>query len=158
MISTSTAADLIEVMRDVVALSRAARQAPEGEPGGPCAVHHAQAGVLVLLHEEGEQRLGRLAGSLELDASVISRRVAVLEESGLVVRRPDPADRRAQLVALTDEGAEALRCYRTARAEEVAAALAEREDADVAVLVAGLRGLLSDLSRVPAPRHRTPVG
>jgi DNA-binding MarR family transcriptional regulator len=157
VISTSTAADLVEVIRDVVAMGRAARQAPETE-AGPCAVHHAQAGVLVLLHEEGEQRLGRLAGSLEVDASVISRRVAVLEESDLVVRRPDPDDRRAQLVALTDRGAEVLRCYRTARAEEVAAALADREDADVAALVTGLRGLLADLNRVPAPRHRTSVG
>jgi DNA-binding MarR family transcriptional regulator len=156
VISTSTAADLVEVIRDVVALSRTARQ--EVEVVGPCAVHHAQAGVLGLLHEEGEQRLGRLAGTLEVDASVISRRVAVLEEADLVVRRPDPDDRRAQLVALTDRGAEALRCYRTARAEEVATALVDRDDADVAALVAGLRDLLTDLNRVPAPRHRTTVG
>jgi DNA-binding MarR family transcriptional regulator len=44
-----------------------------------------------------------------VSAPVLSRHIADLEEHGLVVRRQDPDDGRAQLVALTPLGAEKLR-------------------------------------------------
>ncbi|GAA4553041.1 MarR family transcriptional regulator [Pseudonocardia xishanensis] len=160
MISTSTAADVVSVIRELVALGRSVRQPGEvAETGGPCTLQAGQAAVLGLLLEHGELRIGGLATAMELDASVISRRVALLEESDLVVRRADPEDRRAQLVGITERGSAALRHYRAARADEVAAALLHREDAEVARIVADLRGLLADLNRTStAGRHRTAVG
>jgi DNA-binding MarR family transcriptional regulator len=115
--------------------------------------------LLRLLADGGEQRLGVLACALELDASVVSRRVTVLEEAGLLVRRADPEDRRAQLVVLTDAGAEALRRHQEARAEWMAEALSHRSDDEVARIVGDLRGLLADLHRIPVPgRQRAPAG
>ncbi|MCE0762752.1 MarR family transcriptional regulator [Pseudonocardia kujensis] len=158
MISTSTASDLVEAIREFVGLGRLARQLADAEPPaeGSCVLHPSSAGLLGLLVGEGEQRLGVLAASLDVDASVISRRVAALEEAGLVARRPDPQDRRAQLVGATDRGRAALVAYREHRAEQVAAALAHRTDEEVGRIAGELRGLVADLHRIPpAPRRRS---
>ena len=58
---------------------------------------------------EGEARATRLAERLGVSAPVLSRHIADLEDQGLVVRRQDPDDGRAQLVALTPLGAAKLR-------------------------------------------------
>lgn len=46
----------------------------------------------------------RLGGELNLTPGTVSVRVDRLVRDGLVVRRPDPADGRGQLVGLTDAG------------------------------------------------------
>uniref|UniRef100_UPI0015EFDFAA hypothetical protein n=1 Tax=Pseudonocardia pini TaxID=2758030 RepID=UPI0015EFDFAA len=79
MISTSTAAELVEAFREVVALGRVARQADGDEGSG--ALNVGPAALLGLLADAGEQRLGVLACALDLDASVVSRRVTALEEA-----------------------------------------------------------------------------
>ena len=53
---------------------------------------------------EGESRATKLATRLGVSPPVLSRHIAELEELGFVVRRPDPADGRAQLVALSEKG------------------------------------------------------
>ncbi|RRO83468.1 MarR family transcriptional regulator [Corynebacterium bovis] len=45
--------------------------------------------------------LGRRLG---LDRTVVSRYAAVLEKSGRVRREPDPSDKRASLLSVTDDG------------------------------------------------------
>jgi DNA-binding MarR family transcriptional regulator len=50
-----------------------------------------------------------LSRQLFLSPSYISRRIDRSEEAGLVERLPDPADRRAMLVALTEGGRDVLR-------------------------------------------------
>lgn len=157
MISTSTAAELLEVMREVLGLGRIARQATDagvaGEPNA-YALHVAKAQLLGLLDAAGEQRLGMLAAPLDIDASVVSRRVAALEDAGLVARRPDPEDRRAHLVALTERGRAMLLAHRTRQAEQVASALAHRSDEEIGRLVAELRELVADLQQVSPPHRR----
>ena len=60
---------------------------------------------LVHLHEGGDGvAQGALAARMELDASSRVRLLDILERQGLVARRPDPADRRARLIALTEAG------------------------------------------------------
>jgi len=158
VISSSTAGDVVAVIREVVALG-ITRQACEAEAGDPGARPIGQVAVLSVLADEGELRVGGLAAALDLDASVISRRVALLEEADLVARRCDPEDRRAQLVGITERGTEALRRHRAQRAEEVAAALVHRDDAEVARIVGDLRTLLADLNRTSTGgRHRAAVG
>jgi DNA-binding MarR family transcriptional regulator len=49
-------------------------------------------------------RLSDLAAKVELDASTVSRQIKQLEDKGIVERTPDPADGRASLVRLSDEG------------------------------------------------------
>jgi DNA-binding MarR family transcriptional regulator len=56
---------------------------------------------------EGSMSLGALAEAVRVDAPYATLIVDGLEERGLVERRPDPADRRRKLVALTPEGKEA---------------------------------------------------
>jgi len=60
--------------------------------------------LLGRLAGDGPCRLTTLAADLGVDLSVVSRQVAALEADGLVVRTPDPADRRASRVAATDAG------------------------------------------------------
>jgi DNA-binding MarR family transcriptional regulator len=56
---------------------------------------------------EGPLSLSELASAVSVDAPYATLIVDSLEERGLVERRPDPADRRRKLVALTPEGKEA---------------------------------------------------
>ncbi|MEV1006291.1 MarR family winged helix-turn-helix transcriptional regulator [Streptomyces sp. NPDC049881] len=62
----------------------------------------AQAIVLARLDAPAPMRL--LAEWLSCDASNVTGIVDGLQRRGLVERRPDPADRRVKLVALTEEG------------------------------------------------------
>ncbi len=49
-------------------------------------------------------RVSDLAAKIELDASTVSRQIKQLEDKGIVERTPDPADGRASLVRLSEEG------------------------------------------------------
>jgi DNA-binding MarR family transcriptional regulator len=53
-------------------------------------------------------RSSRLAAELSLTRPTVSVALEGLEEQGLVTRRPDPDDRRATRVELTDAGRQAL--------------------------------------------------
>lgn len=60
-------------------------------------------------------RLGALAEWLQIAPRSATEVVDGLEEQGLVARAPDPEDRRAVLVSLTDRGREVAREMRAAR-------------------------------------------
>jgi len=55
----------------------------------------------------------------------MAQTVSELEADGLVARRPDPADGRRALVALTDQGSAALNADRRQREGWLALAIAE---------------------------------
>jgi DNA-binding MarR family transcriptional regulator len=65
-------------------------------------------------------RSGRIAQTLGVDPSVVSRQLASLERLGLVARCVDPADRRAELVSATSIGREQLQEARAAMCDELA--------------------------------------
>jgi DNA-binding MarR family transcriptional regulator len=79
---------------------------------------------------DGPGRLSNLAGDMCVDLSVVSRQVAALEAAGLVARTPDPGDRRASLIAVTDRGAELFRRRREQIRELLHALLADWEPAE----------------------------
>jgi DNA-binding MarR family transcriptional regulator len=57
---------------------------------------------------EGKQSSpGELATELELSSGAMTNRLDRLEQTGLIRRMPDPADRRGTVIELTDEGREA---------------------------------------------------
>jgi len=61
--------------------------------------------ALARIVDEGPLRATNLAKLVEVDLSVVSRQIKALEDVGFVQRQPDPADARASLVSVTEEGA-----------------------------------------------------
>lgn len=68
----------------------------------------AQACLLVQIGR-GSRTMGELATDLVCDASNVSQLVRRLESRGLVVREPDPEDRRTRRVSITESGREISR-------------------------------------------------
>lgn len=66
-----------------------------------------------------------LAEQLLADKGQMSRTVRELEQLGLIVRTPDPADRRSHLLSPTPEGLERLAAARTPQAHTLTGALQE---------------------------------
>ena len=65
----------------------------------------ARAHLLWVIQQRGTSTQRVLADALRVSPRNITGLVDGLEASGFVVRRPHPTDRRATLVAFTDEGA-----------------------------------------------------
>ncbi|MET9673992.1 MarR family transcriptional regulator [Streptomyces sp. NPDC006482] len=99
---------------------------PELEP--------AAYGLFVRLEDAGPQRATELAGYFGVGKATMSRQLRALEMLGLVVRDPDPADGRASLVRLTEEGRVRFRHVRGARRERYVRKLADWDRAEVAEL------------------------
>jgi DNA-binding MarR family transcriptional regulator len=90
---------------------------------------------------KGETRATRGAERFGVSAPVLSRHIAELEEQGYVIRRQDPDDGRAQLVALSREGAEKLSHIeeqRTAALQEYLREWSQKDAEDTVALVAVL--------------------
>ncbi|MFF8384546.1 MarR family winged helix-turn-helix transcriptional regulator [Streptomyces kanasensis] len=99
---------------------------PELEP--------AAYGLLARLDDAGGRRATELAAYFGVGKATMSRQLRALEELGLVAREPDPADGRAWLVHLTDEGRDRFRRVRDARRARYVRKLAGWDRAEVAEL------------------------
>jgi DNA-binding MarR family transcriptional regulator len=93
-----------EAARLYVALGRLTRSLRKQVPDA--AVGHGALSALATLLHEGPMRLGAIAEAESVSAPSMTRIVGLLEELGHVRRTPDQADRRAQIVELTDSGRE----------------------------------------------------
>src|SRR5215472_9686361 len=58
--------------------------------------------LLLAVEEAGHLRMGDLAADLGITARTVTTLVDALEKEGLLVRLPDPTDRRATLLAFTE--------------------------------------------------------
>lgn len=88
--------------------------------------------------QHGPMRSSELSESVLSDPSTVSRHVAQLVERGHLERRPDPDDRRASLVAVTDSGrraADRMRLRRNQRLGAVVGRWPEEERAELARLL-----------------------
>ena len=101
--------------------------------------------IKVAFHPDGI-RISDLAELVRLDLSTISRHVRALEESGNLARQPDPDDRRASLVRLTDTGGETTRVLMQARADIFARACADWPEHDTRALADLLDRLAAGLT------------
>jgi DNA-binding MarR family transcriptional regulator len=88
----------------------------------------AAAHVLNHLAETGPQRVGAIAHAIGTDPSTVSRQVAALVAAGLVERRADPDDGRAQLLAVTEAGVQCCEDGRRRRVELLATVLSRWPD------------------------------
>ncbi len=102
--------------------------------------------ALSTLTRTGPGRLGDLAGREGVAAPTMTRIVAVLEEAGLVQRRPDPADGRAVVVEATRAGTALVQGESFARSSALRRRVAALSAADRAALDASLP-VLEALSR-----------
>jgi DNA-binding MarR family transcriptional regulator len=84
--------------------------------------------VLTHLAETGPQRVGAIAHAVGTGPSTVSRQVAALVAAGLVERRADPDDGRAQLLALTEAGVRCCADGRRKRVELLATVLSRWPD------------------------------
>jgi DNA-binding MarR family transcriptional regulator len=94
---------------------------------------------------EGESRATHLAERLGVSAPVLSRHIADLEEHGYVVRRPDPEDGRAQLIALSAAGTEKLRVIEDQRTATIQDLLQDWSQDDVELTARTLEKLAESL-------------
>jgi DNA-binding MarR family transcriptional regulator len=85
----------------------------------PWDITPSQLRALRVLMRHGAMRLSDLSGHLHIAARSTTEVVDTLEARGVVERRPDPGDRRATLVEVTEHGANVLDAIRVARGTEV---------------------------------------
>lgn len=105
--------------------------------------------ALGYIERSGPQRISRMAVYETITQPAMSTAINRLQDDGLVVRQPDPADARAQLVALTDRGRQMLAEYRGQVAGVLQPKLDALSDADHATIqraVAILETLTNDLT------------
>lgn len=104
---------------------------PDLEPGAY--------GLLMRLEQVGSERATDLAAYFGVGKATISRQLRVLSDLGLVTREPDPADGRAYLMRLTDEGRRRYTGVRDARRARYLELMGSWERSDVAELARLLR-------------------
>lgn len=111
--------------------------------------------ILICLDEVGALSQRDLAQLLDVDPSDLVRHVDALEVAGFVARRTDPADRRRNILAITDEGRALRRRYdaMVARVETEVFGVVDAEDRQT------LRRILRQIATAPqlekAPREGT---
>ncbi|HWK91614.1 MAG TPA: MarR family transcriptional regulator [Luteimicrobium sp.] len=137
---------------EFVALLHAAMRAVRREADaqlGDDAVAPGQLRLLrVLDRAGGVQRPSALAESLDVSPRSVTSKVDAAERDGFVVRHPDPSDRRATLVELTDRGRAVLARVGDLRASGAGGLLERLDPAEQHELVRLLR-------RVAGPAHGT---
>ena len=100
--------DLASRLRmDVSRLARRLRQEAGVE------LSPSQTAALATIERHGPLTPSELAARERVQRPTVTRVPARLEESGLVVRARDPADRRSSLVSVSDEGRSLLAVLRT---------------------------------------------
>ncbi|WP_306746350.1 MarR family winged helix-turn-helix transcriptional regulator [Saccharothrix yanglingensis] len=91
---------------------------------GPLGIDSKDFGALrVLAHREPASQL-QVAQTLGIDRTTMVALLDVLERKGIITRRPDPADRRRNVVELTDQGTRTYDAARVAYGEAESAFLA----------------------------------
>jgi DNA-binding MarR family transcriptional regulator len=147
-VAPDTAADLVYRIFDLQRVVRCVAAASfRGQDTGV-----ALQGVLRFVGE-GESRATRLAERLGVSAPVLSRHIADLEEQGYVIRRQDPDDGRAQLVALSPAGVDKLRKieeHRTATLQEYLSDWSQEDAEDTARILTKLSASLNHSARAHA--------
>ncbi len=135
---TSLAADLLSVVARInrLATSRVSMKLP-----------YAQARLLSMIEDQGAARISDLAALDHCSQPTMTTQVRRLESAGLVSRIADPADARAVLISITEQGVAALADVRSDRGAVIDPYLERLDEADrrtLADAVRVMRSLLDD--------------
>ena len=121
-------------------VARQLREASQ-EALAPWDITPANLRALRALRHHGAMRLSDLAEHLHIAPRSATEVVDALESRGLAERHPDPADRRATLVEVTEHGADVLDAIRAARGTEAGRVFGRLSRTDRAHLARILRKL-----------------
>ncbi len=91
--------------------------------------------MLMALNDSGPRRASDLVEIFSIDKGAVSRQVQALLELGLIERNPDPEDRRAMILAISEEGHRRLASIASARRQEVGERLREWGDEELGSFV-----------------------
>jgi DNA-binding MarR family transcriptional regulator len=138
--------NLASMLADAARLMRRAFDARARDIG----VTRPQWQVLVALKRREGINQGGLAEVLEVEPITVCRMVDRLQESGLVERRPDPADRRSWRLFLTPKAGQLLDQLRPMAEDMLGQALDGVTEDDRASLAATLDRIRANLVRRPA--------
>jgi DNA-binding MarR family transcriptional regulator len=105
----------------------------------PWDITPAQLRALRVLSRHGVMRLSELSDRLRIAPRSATEVVDALEARGLAQRRPDPGDRRATLVEVTDDGGGVLDAVRGTEAERVFGRLSPADRSHLARILGKLR-------------------
>jgi DNA-binding MarR family transcriptional regulator len=94
-----------------------------------------------------------LAHLLEIEPMSVCRLLDRMEVGGFILRRPDPADKRAKLVYLTEKSRALLDVIRVVAMEVYEDAFAGFDDEERSRLVGALNSINTNLSRTIAVRE-----
>ena len=91
--------------------------------------------MLMALNDSGPRRASDLVDIFSIDKGAVSRQVGALLDLGLIERSPDPEDRRAAILAITEEGSRRLGTIAEMRRREVLERLSGWSDEDLQAVV-----------------------
>ncbi len=94
--------------------------------------------MLNALDDTGPRRASELVDMFAIDKGAVSRHVQFLLELGMIERTPDPDDRRAAILAMTEEGSRRLRQVADERRRLVSDSLTDWTDPELEDFVKGL--------------------
>jgi DNA-binding MarR family transcriptional regulator len=101
------------------------------------------------LETTGPASINGLASALGLDATTVTRQVATMHASRLVVRRADPGDGRVSLIRLSEKGHRTMRAVQLVRRQRIEALLSDWAEKDRLELGRLLGKFNHELSRDP---------
>jgi DNA-binding MarR family transcriptional regulator len=114
-----------------------------------------QTGVLGLLFRFGSLTPTEIADRMRMLPQSLTRTFASLEVPGMVVRTPDPTDRRQSILSLTTDGRHALRAEMRPRDVWLATVLeahATEDELELLVRASAILERLSTIDALGAPR------
>jgi DNA-binding MarR family transcriptional regulator len=113
--------------------------------------------ALGVIHDRKSVRPSQIAVALSVDPSVVSRQLGTLERHQLIGRGPDPADRRAELITVTDAGRARMLVAREAMQQMLACRLGDWEVDDIVRAAATVESLADVLHLAPETPPKTPA-
>src|SRR6266568_3309492 len=126
--ATAVSADVTEIERALTRISYLTSRVRNHERLMALAAVPLDRAAVALLRQVADSeplRPGQLAHRLGVEASHVTRTAQQLQKSGYVTRVPDPDDRRAQRIELTEAGRKAVDSVREAGARGMQMALSE---------------------------------
>lgn len=116
-----------------------------------------QVKAMLVLYHRGAVRIGNIALELCMSKNAATALLDRLETLGFAERRPDPSDRRAVLVTLTDAGVQFVTDILSAGSVNMARFLEQMSVEDLQALHRGMTALAALITAEAGPQRGRPV-